>query len=61
MEIKKTEYVSKEFLLKNVREIGAYKAVLLVDIMAAPVEVFPKDEEEAKAEKVETAVKRKKK
>ena len=31
------QYILKDWLLKNVREIGAYKAVLLVDILKAPI------------------------
>ena len=54
------EYISKEWLLKQVREIGAYKAVLWLDIMNAPKSA-KLDTEAQKAEVIEAAAKTKKK
>lgn len=54
------EYISKDWLLKQVREIGAYKAVLWLDIMNAPKSA-KLDTEAQKAEIIETATKAKKK
>lgn len=54
------EYISKEWLLKQVREIGAYKAVLWLDIMNAPKSA-KLDTDAKNAEVIETTTKAKKK